>query len=143
MKEFYKQFVKEEYDSDGIIQKFCLNIADDFNFGYDVIDAIAEKEPDKKALVWCNDKGDEKTLTYGELAKKSNQTANMLLSYGVKKGDAVMSVLKRHYQFWFVSIALCKIGAILIPATNQLTKKDYVYRFNCGNVKYLIATADG
>lgn len=143
VKNFNERFCKEEYEDNGLLKSFNLTLEDNFNFGYDVIDAIAKEEPEKLALLWCNPDGDEKRFTFSDLMKKSNQTANMLLANGVKKGDMVMCVLKRHYQFWFTTIALCKIGAVLIPATNQLTKKDYVYRFNSGSVSYLIATSEG
>ena len=142
VKNFNERFCKEEYEDNGLLKSFNLTLEDNFNFGYDVIDAIAKEEPEKLALLWCNPDGDEKRFTFSDLMKKSNQTANMLLANGVKKGDMVMCVLKRHYQFWFTTIALCKIGAVLIPATNQLTKKDYVYRFNSGSVSYLIATSE-
>lgn len=143
MKNFYKQFVNESFDSNGILNKFELNAPDNFNFGYDVIDEIARLHPDKLAMIWINEAGEEHRFTYSELSKKSNQVANMLIAHGVKKGDKVIAVLKRHYQFWFLTIALCKIGAVLIPATNQLMKKDYVYRFDAADVKYVIATSDG
>lgn len=143
MKDLHKQFVTEEYDSNGILTKFEINVPDNFNFGYDVIDEIGKNDPDRRAMVWVNEENEEHIFTYGDLMKKSNQVANMLIAHGVKKGDKVMSVLKRHYQFWFLTIALCKIGAVLIPATNQLMKKDYVYRFKAAEVKYVIATGDG
>lgn len=143
MKDLHKQFVTEEYDSNGILTKFEINVPDNFNFGYDVIDEIGKNDPDRRAMVWVNEENEEHIFTYGDLMKKSNQVANMLIAHGVKKGDKVMSVLKRHYQFWFLTIALCKIGAVLIPATNQLMKKDYVYRFKAAEVKYVVATGDG
>ncbi len=143
VKNLNEKFCKEEYDENGLLKSFELTLEDNYNFGYDVIDVIGKEDPDRLALLWCNPSGEEKRFTYSDLMKKSNQTANMLLANGVKKGDMVMCVLKRHYQFWFTTIALCKIGAVLIPATNQLTKKDYVYRFNSGTVSYLVATSEG
>lgn len=143
MKDLHKKFVSEEYNQDGVLTKFDINVPDNFNFGYDVIDEIAKNEPDRRAMVWVNEENEEHIFTYSDLMKKSNQVANMLVAHGVRKGDMVMSILKRHYQFWFLTIALCKIGAILIPATNQLMKKDYVYRFKAASVKYVIATGDG
>ena len=143
MKDLHKKFVSEEYNQDGVLTKFDINVPDNFNFGYDVIDEIAKNEPDRRAMVWVNEENEEHIFTYSDIMKKSNQVANMLIAHGVKKGDMVMSILKRHYQFWFLTIALCKIGAILIPATNQLMKKDYVYRFKAASVKYVIATGDG
>lgn len=139
---FYKRFLDDTFDENGTLVKLEMHVPDNFNFGYDVIDEIAKIEPDHRAMVWVNDEGEEHVFSYSDLMKKSNQTANMLLAHGVKKGDKVLAVLKRHYQFWFLTIALCKIGAVLIPATNQLMKKDFVYRFKAADVKYLVATAD-
>ena len=143
MKDLYKEYVSDGYDADGVLNKFDVHVPDNFNFGYDVIDKIAKNEPSRRAMIWVNEEGKEHIFTYSDLMKKSNQVANMLLKHGVKKGDKVLAVLKRHYQFWFLTIALCKIGAVLIPATNQLMKKDYTYRFQAADVKYVIATADG
>ena len=143
MKDLYKKYVSDGYDSDGVLNEFDVHVPDNFNFGYDVIDEIAKNEPDRRAMIWVNEEGEEHIFTYSDLMKKSNQVANMLLAHGVNKGDKVLAVLKRHYQFWFLTIALCKIGAVLIPATNQLMKKDYTYRFQAADVKYVIATADG
>ena len=123
VKNLNEKFCKEEYDENGLLKSFELTLEDNYNFGYDVIDVIGKEDPDRLALLWCNPSGEEKRFTYSDLMKKSNQTANMLLANGVKQGDMVMCVPKRHYQFWFTTIALCKIGAVLIPATNQLTKK--------------------
>lgn len=143
MKDLYKKFVSDEFDSNGVLTKFDVHVPDNFNFAYDIIDEIAKNEPERRAMIWVNEEGEEHIFTYADLMKKSNQVANMLLAHGVKKGDKVLAVLKRHYQFWFLTIALCKIGAVLIPATNQLMKKDYTYRFQAADVKYVIATADG
>ena len=143
MKDLYKEYVSDGYDADGVLNKLDVHVPENFNFGYDVIDRIAANEPGRRAMIWVNEEGEEHIFTYTDLMKKSNQVANMLLAHGVKKGDKVLAVLKRHYQFWFLTIALCKIGAVLIPATNQLMKKDYTYRFQAADVKYVIATADG
>ena len=143
MKDLYKKYVSDGYDADGVLNKFDVHVPENFNFGYDVIDEIAKNEPNRRAMIWVNEEGEEHIFTYSDLMKKSNQVANMLLAHGVNKGDKVLAVLKRHYQFWFLTIALCKIGAVLIPATNQLMKKDYTYRFHAADVKYVIATADG
>lgn len=143
MKDLYKKYVKETFDENGVLTDLEFNVPDNFNFGYDVIDEIGKNEPERRAIVWVNDEGEEHTFTYGDLMRKSNQVANMLIAHGIKKGDMVMSVLKRHYQFWFLVIALCKIGAVIIPATNQLMKKDYTYRFDAAEVDYIVATGDG
>lgn len=142
MNTFNERFVKEDYDSSGVLSKFEISCNDNFNYGYDVIDAIAAEEPERTALVWCNDKGEKHEFTYKELSVLSNRVANMLLDKGVKRGDKVLCVLKRHYQAWLVTFALCKIGAVLIPATNQLLKKDFVYRFAAADVSFVIATSD-
>ncbi len=143
LRNFYKRFLTDTFDENGTLVKLEMHVPENFNFGYDVIDEIAKGAPDHRAMVWVSETGEEKVFTYADLMKKSNQTANMLLAHGIKKGDKVLAVLKRHYQFWFLTIALCKIGAVLIPATNQLMKKDYTYRFQAADVKYVIATADG
>ena len=142
LNDFYKQFVNEEFDENGVLSKFELSLPDNFNFSYDVIDALAEQEPDKVAILWANEKGEEHKFTYKDLKERSNQVANMMLDHGVRKGDMVMSVLKRHYEYWFLAYGLMKMGAILIPATNQLMKKDYTYRFKAADVKYIVATGE-
>lgn len=142
MNNFYKEFCKETLDSSGLLTDFQIDCPNNFNFGYDVMDRIASQLPDKPALLWCDKEGRHRVFTYGELSTLSNQAANMLSAYGVKKGDMVLCVLKRHYQFWLVTLALCKLGAVLIPATNQLTVKDYTYRFKAAGVKHVIVTGE-
>ncbi|MDE7293081.1 MAG: AMP-binding protein [Oscillospiraceae bacterium] len=143
IEEVHQQYVEEEFDETGVIKRFELHLPESFNYAYDIIDKLAEIEPDRRGLLWCNEHGDERALSYGELSRLSNRTANMLLALGLKKGDKVMTVLKRHWQMWVVIFALEKIGAILVPATNQLKKKDYVYRFNAGDIHAVIATCEG
>lgn len=142
MKDFYKRFVKEKLDEEGRLLEFQLDLKDNFNFSYDVIDEIAALEPDRLAIHWVNESGEEHKFTFKDLSEKSNQVANMMLAHGVKKGDMVMAVLKRHYEFWLLAYGLMKIGAILVPATCQLKKKDYVYRFKAADIKYIAATAE-
>jgi acetyl-CoA synthetase len=137
---YYKQFVKEGFGEDGILNKFAINPPDDFNFAYDIIDKFAELEPDRPALQWVDVNGNSKLLTYGQMSKLSNQAANELVEKGVKKGDKVMLVLKRNYQFWYIIIALHKIGAVAIPATHLLTAKDFVYRFELAGVTGVVTT---
>lgn len=123
MSDFYKRFVNEAFDENGVLNKFELDLPDNFNFSYDVIDELAANVPDKTAMQWVNEKGEEHIFTYKDLSEKSSQVANMMLAHGVKKGDFVMAVLKRHYEFWFLAYGLMKIGAILVPATCQLKKR--------------------
>ena len=105
-----------------------FNIKENFNFAYDVTDAWAEEQPDKLALLWTNDEGQEMRITFGELKKRSDQAASYLQSLGIGRGDMVMLILKRRLEWWITMLALCKIGAVAIPATHMLTKHDIVYR---------------
>lgn len=137
------KFVKTETDKDGALSKISFMNEETFNFGFDIVDALAEKSPDKKAIIYVSDDMQEREFTFAEIKKYSNMTANYFLSKGIKKGDTVMLVLKRHYQFWFSIIALHKIGAIVIPATNQLVQHDFTYRFKAADVKAIVCTGDG
>ena len=118
---------------------FQINLPERFNFAYDVVDRIAQQTPDKPALVWCDDKGDAARFSFAEIAERSTRAANFFLSLGIGRGDPVMLVLKRRYEYWFCLLALHKIGAIAIPATHLLTKKDIVYRNNAASVKSIVA----
>lgn len=138
--EIHLKYVKEVYDENGVLSDFDLELPENFNFAYDLIDKIAETEPDRRAVIWVDDNENERVFTYSDLKKYSDMTANMLLDHGVKKGDKVLCVLKRHYQIYFTVFALCKIGAVIIPATNQLKKKDFSYRFRKSGAKFIIAT---
>lgn len=137
------KFVKTETDEDGALSKISFMNEETFNFGFDIVDALAEKSPDKTALIYVSDSMEERRFTFAEIKKYSNMTANYFLSKGIKKGDTVMLVLKRHYQFWFSIIALHKIGAIVIPATNQLVQHDFTYRFKAADVKAIVCTGEG
>ncbi|MDE5621274.1 MAG: AMP-binding protein, partial [Ruminococcus sp.] len=137
------KFVKTETDDDGALKKISFMNEETFNFGFDIVDALAEKNPDKTALIYVSDNMEERKFTFAEVKKYSNMTANYFLSKGIKKGDTVMLVLKRHYQFWFSIIALHKIGAIVIPATNQLVQHDFTYRFKAADVKAIVCTGEG
>ncbi|MDD3080541.1 MAG: AMP-binding protein [Paludibacter sp.] len=121
---------------------YKLIVPEHFNFGYDIVDAWAEKEPDKKALLWTNDKGECREFTFADMKKYTDQTASYFQSLGIGKGDIVMAILKRRYEFWFTIIALHKIGAVIIPATHLLTKKDIVYRNNAADIKAIIAAGE-
>ncbi len=139
----YKNYLTETLDENGVIKDVSFNCPDDFNFAHDVVDAIAKQDSEKLAMLWVSsDMSDTRYFTFDMLSKESNKAANFLAANGVKKGDAVMLVLKRHYQFWVAILALHKLGAVAIPATNQLTTKDYVYRFEAAEVKAVICTGD-
>ena len=124
------------------MNNFNIEIPENFHFGYDVVDAWAEKEPEQKALCWTNDKGEYHQFTFGEIKEKSDQTASYFQSLGVKKGDMVMLILKRRYEFWFSIIALHKLGATVIPATHLLTAKDIVYRCNAADIKMIVTVGE-
>lgn len=122
---------------------FKIDVPENFNFGFDIVDETARLTPDKTALVWCDDTEEhDKIFTFSDISKLSNKAANFFKAQGVKKGDPVMLILKRNYQFWYIMPALHKIGAIAIPATYLLTKKDIVYRDNAASVKAIVATND-
>lgn len=140
MDELYKQFCTEGFDENGVLNYFKINCPDNFNFSYDVIDKIADCEPDRRAMVWTNELGEEKIFTFMDMKKGSNKVANFLTQKGIKKGDKVMLILKRHYEFWFSILALHKIGAVTIPATNLLTTKDIVYRTKAASIKAVICS---
>ena len=117
-------------------------IPENFNFAYDVMDAWAEEAPEKLAILWTNDQGEEIRTTYGELKVQTDQAASYLQTLGIGKNDPVMLILKRHYEWWVIMLALCKIGAIVIPATHMLTKHDIVYRNTRASVKAIICAKD-
>ncbi|NLL06541.1 MAG: AMP-binding protein [Clostridiaceae bacterium] len=123
-------------------ENFKINVPDNFNFAYDVVDEIATSTPDKVAIVWCDEKGNEATFTFGQLKYYSDKTANFFTKAGVGKGDPVMLILKRRYEFWFAILALHKIGAICIPATHLLTAKDIIYRNNAADIKMIVSVAE-
>ena len=127
----------------GYPAEIAFKNADSFNFAFDIVDALAKREPDKLAMLHISKDGTERRFTFSDMKRASNQCANYLKHLGVKKGDRVMLVLKRHYQFWFAILALHKLGAIAIPATNQLQAHDFTYRFQAAGVSAILCTADG
>ena len=137
------QFVRTLEDDDGCLKAISFKNEDKFNFAFDCVDAIANNTPDKLAMLHIDRDKNERRFTFNDMKRRSNQTANYFKSLGIKKGDRVMLVLKRHYQFWFSMLALHKLGAIAIPATNQLLAHDFEYRFNAAGVSAIVATADG
>lgn len=123
-------------------ENYHVNVPNDFNFAYDVVDEWAKKSPNKSALCWVNDKGEHIRITYKELKEKSDQAASFFSQQGIGKSDMVMLILKRRYQFWYAIIGLHKIGAVAIPATHLLTKKDIIYRCNAANIKAIVSVDD-
>lgn len=131
------------FDSyEDFIKNYKLHYPDTFNFGFDIVDGWAAHDPGKMALVWCNDHGEDHFFTFSDIKKYSNKICNYLKSIGIKKGDRVMLILKRRYEYWFTVTALHKMGVIAIPASFQLTKKDIVYRINAVGIKMVICAED-
>ena len=123
-------------------QNYKLKVPANFNFAYDVVDAWAAEQPDKLALLWTNDKNECRRFTFAEMKEETDKTASYFLSLGIKKDDKVMVILKRRYEFWLTIIALHKIGAVIIPATHLLTKKDIIYRNNAADIMTIVADGD-
>ncbi len=136
-------FVDTVEDENGVLQTIDFKNEESFNFAFDIVDAVAKKNPKKTAMVHIDKNMVERRFTYRDMKRASNQCANYFKSLGIKKGDKVMLVLKRHYQFWFAILALHKLGAIAIPATNLLQEHDFEYRFNAADVSAIVCTADG
>ena len=138
----YKKFFSEELDSNGRLVSFSYHYPSSFNFAYDVVDEIARTDGKKRAIVWTNAAGEEKIIDFRTLKEESDKRASLFLSLGVKKGDKVIVALKRHYEYWFVALALHKIGAVLIPVTHMLTEKDFRYRILKADVRMVVTTKD-
>ena len=136
-------FITTVEDENGLLQSIDFHNQDKFNFAFDVVDAIAQKDPDKLAMLHIANDMTERRFTFNDMKRYSAQAANYFKSMGIKKGDRVMLVLKRHYQFWFAILGLHKLGAIVIHATNQLQAHDFEYRFEAADVSAIICTADG
>jgi len=135
--------VRETFDDAGVLRDFRLEYPDNFNFAYDIADEIALQDPDRPALVWCNPEGEEHRFTFADIKYWTDKTANVLAEQGIGKGDHVMVILRRHYQFWFVICALHKLGAVVIPVTFMLKDEDLSYRLQKSRAKALICTDVG
>ena len=139
MEPLSEAFSTATFDEKGQFTGFSLHYEDDFNFGYDVVDAIAAKEPEKRAVQWCDEFGAEKCVTFGEISRLSNQAVCALQKLGIGKGDRVLVMLKRHWEYWFVAPALHKLGAVLVPATHMLRVHDITYRIGAANIRAIIS----
>jgi len=142
--QLYKKYLeKPEFDSLADFQKnFKINVPANFNFAYDIVDEYARLEPNKRAVVWTNDKGEKHIFTYADLKVETDRTASYFQQLGIGRGTKVMLILKRRYEFWFACIALHKIGAIAIPATHLLTDKDIIFRCNAADIKAVVCVGD-
>ena len=143
MRNINLRYVDETYAPDGQLETFSVHYPDNFNFGYDVVDDIAMNDPDRRAMIWCNPEGEEHIFTFADMKRWSDKTANFLVDQGIKRGDYVLVVLRRHYQFWFVATALAKIGAVMVPATCMLKEHDLEYRLNGASISSIICTSVG
>ena len=137
----YQQFCREITDENGMLKQITLDYPDDFNFGYDVVDRTAGETPEKRAIVWCNAEGAERVFTFSDIRRYSNRIANVFRNAGIGRGDRVMLILKRHYEYWFAAVALHKIGAVMIPVTHMLTVSDLEYRLKASGVRAIVCTA--
>ena len=141
-KRIYQDFIIPT-EENGVLKKIEFKNEEKFNFAFDVVDALGRRKPDKLAMLHISEDGTERRFTFQDMKKESARCANYFKSLGIKRGDRVMLVLKRHYQFWFAVLGLHKLGAVAIPAPNQLLEKDFKYRFEAGNIKAILCTADG
>ena len=139
----YRDFIIPTEDENGKLTGIAFKNVDTFNFAFDVIDALGTRKPDRRAMLHISEDGTEREFTFKDMMRESARCANYFKSLGIKRGDRVMLVLKRHYQYWFAVLGLHKLGAVVIPATNQLLTKDFAYRFEAANVKAILCTADG
>ena len=142
----YEEFIGRHRDDfatfEDLSRNYKVSYSDSFNFAFDVLDQIARRTPDKLAMLWVSNNNESKRFTFSEMSRLSNKAANFFISKGIKKGDYVMLVLKRGYEFWYSMMGLHKIGAVAVQATHLLTAKDYVYRMNSGGIKMVVMTGD-
>ena len=137
----YQKYMKETWDEEGNLCKVDFDVPENFNFAFDVLDHLAQKNPDKLAMRWISNTKECKDLTFGDISENSSRTANLFYSLGIRKGDRVMLIVRRHYQFWYLLNALHKLGAVVIPAPVQLLGHDIEYRINKAHVKCVVCTA--
>jgi len=138
-----KYLPRTEFESyEDFYENYTVNIPENFNFAYDVVDVLAQEKANERALQWCDEKGAEASFTFAEMKELSDKSANVLHDAGIRKGDPVMLILKRRWEYWPVLLALHKLGAIAIPATHLLTTKDIVYRCNAADIKGIICVDD-
>ena len=142
LRRIYHDFIVPT-EENGVLTGIAFKNEEKFNFAFDVVDELGRRKPDKLAMLHISGDMTERRFTFSDMKKESARAANYFKSLGIKRGDRVMLVLKRHYQFWFAILGLHKLGAVAIPAPNQLLEKDFAYRFEAGNIKAILCTADG
>ncbi len=138
-----KYLPRAEFNSyEDFKRNYCVNVPKDFNFAFDVVDEWARLEPGKKALVWCDDHGGDKCFTFNDISALSNRAAHYFSELGIAKGDVVMLILRRRWEYWVAAMGLCKLGAVFVPASLQLTQKDITFRANQAGVKTIVCVTD-
>ena len=140
MRNINQRYVTETFDNNGLLKDFRIDCPPGFNFAYDVVDDIAVNDPDRRALVWAHENGESKTFTFADIKRLSDKTCNYLKAKGLKKGDFVILVMKHSYQFWYLTVALHKMGVVVVPATYMLKPHDIKYRVNSANIKAAFVT---
>ena len=140
MRNINQRYVTETFDNNGLLKDFRIDCPPGFNFAYDVVDDIAVNDPDRRALVWAHENGESKTFTFADIKRLSDKTCNYLKAKGLKKGDFVILVMKHSYQFWYLTVALHKMGVVVVPATYMLKPHDIKYRINSANIKAAFVT---
>ena len=140
MRNINQRYVTETFDNNGLLKDFRIDCPPGFNFAYDVVDDIAVNDPDRQALVWAHENGESKTFTFADIKRLSDKTCNYLKAKGLKKGDFVILVMKHSYQFWYLTVALHKMGVVVVPATYMLKPHDIKYRVNSANIKAAFVT---
>jgi acetyl-CoA synthetase len=138
--EIYQKYIEEKIGADGNVESCKLIVPEVFNFGYDIVDKIAEEEPERTAILYCSEDGARHAITFKDMKEESDKAASYFRSLGVGKGDCVMLVLRRHYQFWFALIGLHKLGAIAVPTSFMLKTEEFTYRFEKINIKAIVCT---
>ncbi len=143
MLNIHQRYCTETFDAKGNLTSFRTVCGDHFNYAYDVMDEIGRGEPERMAMIWRNPEGEEHDLRFSDIARWSNKAANFFLSQGIRRGDRVMLIVRRHYSFWILSLALTKIGAVVVPATFMLKAHDIAYRIQAAELSAVITTTVG
>lgn len=143
MSAFYTRFIRETFDPSGRLVSYTYAYPEHYNYGYDVADALGREYPDRLAMLWRNDKGEQVRLTFGQISRLSTRAANLLRSRGLKKGDALLTALRTHWEYWVIALAAHKLGLILVPVYYRLTEDDFVYRIRKAKVRGVVSCLDG
>ncbi len=141
--DIHTRFCEEAFDAKGTPVRFDLKYAADYNFGYDVVDALGREDPDAEAVCWCSPRGEARTLTFADISRLSSRTAGALAAHGVQKGDRVLVILRRNLEYWYTAPALHKLGAVMVPATHMLTDEDIAYRLQTAGIRFAVCSPEG